>query len=81
MRNIDAVKLFKKLCGVENEFLKYIIRTQGEAWAPINFYEAAVSLGLNKDDVRRACKRLVDANVLLADGENFQVNEEIFQVK
>ena len=79
MRKISTEKIFRMLCGTEVEFLTYIYRSQGEQAAPINFYEAAQALSKEKDDVRRACKRLVESNVLIAQGENFKINAEIFK--
>ncbi len=79
MRNFDVKKLFQSLCGFELELLKYINRTQGEASAPLNIIEAAVALSTDKNAVRRALKRLVESKVLLVNGENFQINEEVFK--
>lgn len=79
MRKIDIVKLFLRLDNLEFELLKYIYRTLGEMSAPVNFFEAAVALSAEKDDVRRACKRLVNAKVLLVDGENFRISEAVLK--
>ncbi len=79
---IDVKELFNRLCGFEYELLKYINRTQGEDPAPINFSEAAIALSSEKSEVRRAIKRLVKAEVLIADGddgENFKINWEVFK--
>jgi len=79
VRNFDVKKLFQSLCGFELELLKYINRTQGEASALFNIAEAAVALSTDKNAVRRALKRLVEAKVLFVNGENFQLNEEFFK--
>lgn len=79
MRKIDIAKLFQRLCRVEYELLKYINRKQGKASAPINFYDTAEFLKVDTDDIRRAIKRLVDASVLLADGDAFQINQEVYK--
>lgn len=76
---IDVKELFNRLCGFEYELLKYINRTQGEDPAPINFSEAAIALSSEKSEVRRAIKRLVKAGVIIADGENFKINWEVFK--
>lgn len=81
MSRISTEKLFRMLCGQELELLKYIYRSQGEEAAPFNFYEAAQALCMEKDDVRRAHKRLLDAKVIIADeldGKNFKISKEIF---
>ena len=59
--------------------LKYVYRTQGQASAPINYYEAAEALSVDRNAVRRSIKRLVEANALIADGENFKINSAIFK--
>lgn len=59
--------------------LKYVYRTQGQASAPINYYEAAESLSVDRNTVRRAIKRLFEADVLTCDGENFKINSEILK--
>ena len=79
MRKIDVKKLFQRLIALEYELLKYVNRTQGNAAAPLNFNEAAVALSVDKDAVLRACKRLVDAKMLIAEGENFKINEEVYK--
>ncbi len=76
---IDVKELFNRLCGFEYELLKYINRTQGEESAPINFQEAAQSLSAGKSEVRQAIKRLVNSEVLIAEGENFKINWEVFK--
>lgn len=79
---IDVKELFNRLCGFEYELLKYINRTQGEEPAPINFSEAAIALSADKSKVRGAIKRLVKAELLIADGadgENFKINWEVFK--
>ncbi len=72
-------ELFQRLCGIEYELLKYVFRTQGMESAPLNYYEAAESLSVDRNAVRRAIKRLVDADALKVDGENFKINEEILR--
>lgn len=79
MHKIDVKELFQRLNGFEYELLKYINRTQGAKSAPVNFYEAATALSAENADVRRACKRLVESKVLIVEGENFKINEEIFK--
>ncbi len=79
MRKIDIKKLFPRLCGLEYELLKYINRIQGEASAPIDFYAAAEALSMNKDVVRTAIRRLVKAEILIAEGEKFQINKEVYK--
>lgn len=74
MPKFDVIEIFNRLAGFEYELLKYIYRTQGEASAPINFYAAAEALSASKDDIRRAFKRLVDADILIVDGEAFKIN-------
>ncbi len=76
---IDVKELFNRLCGFEYELLKYINRTQGEDPAPINFSEAAIALSSEKSEVRLAIKRLVKAEVIIVDGENFKINWEVFK--
>ena len=82
MRKISTEKIFRMLCSQELELLTYFYRIQGESAAPFNFYEAAQALCMEKDDVRRAHKRLLDAKVIIADetdGKNFKINEAIFK--
>lgn len=79
MRKIEIKVLFQRLCGLEYELLKYINRTQGEASAPVNFFEAAIALSVDKDDIRKACTRLVQKKVLLVEGENFKIDEAIYK--
>lgn len=79
MRKIDTKELFQRLCGFEYEMLKYVYRTQGQASAPINYYEAAESLSVDRNTVRRAIKRLFEADVLTSDGENFKINSQILK--
>lgn len=79
MLKIDVIEVFTRLCKPEYDLLKYINKIQGERSAPINFYNAAEVLGVEKDDVRRQIKRLVEAGVLLADGCDFQINSDIFK--
>ena len=81
MRKISVEKVGRMLYFNEGELLKYICRTQGEKAAPLNQFEAAIALGIDKSDVRRAFKRLVEAKVLVVDEENgvhFKINEKIF---
>ena len=79
MRKIDLKRLFQDLCAVEYEVLKYINRTQGEAAAPLNCFEAATALSVDNNVIRKALRRLVEANVLIVDGEKFQINARIFK--
>lgn len=79
MRKIDVKKLFQRTIALEYELLKYINRTQGNAAAPLNFNEAAEALSADKDALKRACRRLVDAKALIAEGENFKINDEIYK--
>ncbi len=72
-------ELFQRLCGIEYELLKYVFRTQGMESAPLNYYEAAESLSVDRNAVRRAIKRLFEADVLTSDGENFKINPEILK--
>ncbi len=81
MRKMSKEKLFQMLCNRELELLTYIYRSQGEDAAPINFYETAQALSIEKYDVRKAFKRLVDAKIILADekdGTKFKISDEIF---
>lgn len=79
MRKINVKEVFIRLSGFEYELLKYIYRTQGESPAPVNFYEAATALSAEKDAVRRGLKRLVDAKILLVDGEKFRIDEVVLK--
>ena len=79
MRKIDLIEVFIRLCKPEYDLLKYINKIQGERSAPINFYNAAEALHIEKDDVRRQIKRLVEAGVLIADGNDFKINSEVFK--
>lgn len=79
MRKIDVIELFNRLCKPEFDLLKYINRIQGESSAPINFYDAAEVLNVEKDDVRRSIKRLVEAEILIVDGGNFKINSEVYK--
>lgn len=79
LKLIDVKELFKRLCGFEYELLKYINRTQGEESAPINFVEAAIALCTDKKSIRNAITRLVKSEVLIAEGENFRINWEVFK--
>ncbi len=76
---LDVQGLFLSLCGLEYRLLKYINQIQGRMAAPLNFNDAADALGVKWVDIRRAIKRLVDAKALIADGENFQINETVFK--
>lgn len=78
-RMIDVKELFNRLCGFEYDLLKYINKEHGEELAPLNFAEIAATLKVDKGKVRRAIKRLVDSNVLIADDENFKINWEVFK--
>lgn len=80
-RIIDVKELFNRLCGFEYELLKYINKGHGEELAPLNFAELAAALKVDKSKVRRAVKRLVESNVLIADGENFKINWEVFKAQ
>ena len=75
----DLKGLFSSLCGLEFRLLKYINEKQGVTAAPVNFKDAAAALKVNYVDIRRAIKRLVEANALIAEGETFQVNEAVFK--
>ncbi|MDE5722185.1 MAG: hypothetical protein K2I30_05555 [Clostridia bacterium] len=76
---IDVKELFNRLCGFEYDLLKRINKDHGEEFAPLNFTELAATLKADKSKVRRAIKRLVGSNVLIADGENFKINWEVFK--
>lgn len=79
MQKIDIKELFKRLVQLEYDLLKYINKLQGSESKPLDFEKAAGALNVSKDDVRRACKSLVNAGVLIAEGENFGINEEIYK--
>lgn len=79
MRKIDIKALFQRLCSAEYELLVYINRTQGEASAPLNYFEAAIALSSDKNLIRKALRRLVESKALIVEGENFKINEELFK--
>ncbi len=79
MRKIDVKTLFSRLCALEYDLLKYINLKQGEASGILDFYAAAEALNVNKDAVRTTVRRLVKAEILIAEGENFKINEEVYK--
>lgn len=79
MRRIDVKALFQRLCAFEYELLNYINRTQGEASAPLNYFEAAIALSSDKNSIRKSLRRLVESKALIVEGENFKINEELFK--
>ena len=79
MPKIDVKELFKRLCSFEYDLIKYINRTQGDESAPIKFAEAAIALCTDKKNIRNAITRLVNSEVLIADGENIKINWEVFK--
>lgn len=76
---ISKAELFARLCGLEYRLLMYIHEIQGLMAAPVNFKDAAAFLKVQYSDIRRAIKRLVEAKALIAEGENFQVNEAVLK--
>lgn len=79
MKKIDVQVLFNKLISFEYELLKYINRIQGADSRPFNFSEAATVLNVSKQKLFGAHRRLVSCGALIADGENFRINEEIYR--
>jgi len=79
VRKFNVVELFNRLCGFEYELLKYILKQQGTKLSLADYVAAANALGVDKDTVRRGYKRLVAAGVLIADGESFKINEEVYK--
>ncbi len=79
MRKFNVVELFNRLCGFEYKLLQYIHNQQGTKLALADYVAAATALGVDKDAVRRGYKRLVTAGVLIADGENFKIDEKIYK--
>lgn len=76
---IDILDLFQRLCKLEYELLKYINKIQGADSRPFNFSEAATVLNVSKQKLFGAHRRLVSCGALIADGENFRINEEIYR--
>ncbi len=79
MRIINANELFTRLCKTEYELLKYINRTQGAESRALDYNELSAELNADKRALYSACKRLVDCSALIAEGENFRINEEIYK--
>lgn len=79
MAKIDIKTVFQCLCAFEYNLLNYINRTQGEASAPLNYFEAATALCSDKNSIRKALRRLVESKALIVEGENFKINEELFK--
>lgn len=79
MQKINVKELFTRLCGLEYELLKYINRTQGAESGSLDFNELSAELNADKRKLYSACKRLENAGALIAEGENFRINEEIYK--
>lgn len=79
MLKFNVIELFNRLCGFEYELLKYIHKQQGTKLALADYVAAANALNTDKDAVRRGYKRLVTAEILIADGENFKINEKVYK--
>lgn len=78
-KKINVKELFDRLCSIEYEFLKYINRNQGSESGPLNFNEISAALNVDRRKLYCAQKRLLKAGVLIASGENFKINEEIYK--
>ena len=79
MQKISLKKLFDRLCSTEYEFLKLINRERGSESGPLDYNEISATLNVDKRKLYSATKRLVNTGVLIAEGENFKINEEIYK--
>lgn len=79
-RRIDVKELFKKLNALEYEVVKYLNKEQGADPDFLNYKAMSEALRVSRDDVRSACRRLITAGVLIAEGkQQFKLSEEIFK--
>ena len=79
MPKINVKELFNRLCSIEYEFLKLINRERGAESGPLDYNEISAALNVDKRKLYAACKRLVKAGILIAEGENFRINTEVYK--